>query len=224
MKILSPNPLETDFVRVSISPLRTLTSKLLTFSRQASASPAPHVIALATISSPNFLKSIVILLSSPLPADRDPVHSKRGVAESDRFALAVLAAGPAADDQEVVRDHGDVHEDILSAAHEHDPFEGLGHFSALDHRSFRDLEHEPPRRRADVPASDSRDIEAFVDGLDDIAGIRRAGKHVGVRHPRYRIEPERLAPPVARPLHLHQTGAQLVLDEGGALAFIDEHG
>jgi hypothetical protein len=33
--------------------------------------------------------------------------------------------GPAADDQEVVPDHGDVLEDVLAAAHEHDAFERL---------------------------------------------------------------------------------------------------
>src|SRR5512139_4297985 len=102
MKTRSPSPLETDRVSVSISPLRTSTWKLLTFSRQASASPAPSLIVLATISSPVFRKSIVILLSSSLSADRDPVHLQRGVAEPDGLPLPVLAAHPAADDQEIV--------------------------------------------------------------------------------------------------------------------------
>src|SRR5512139_218766 len=218
MKTRNPNPLETDLVRVSISPLRTLTSKLLTFSRQASASPAPHLIALATISSPVFRKSIVILLSSPLSADRDPVHLQRGIAESDGLPLPVLAAHPAADDQEIVADERDVLEHILAAAHEHEPLERLRHFSALDHRSFRDREHKTPRRPVDVPAPDLRDVHALVDGLDDVAGVRLAGEKVGVRHARDRVKPERLAPAVPRLLHLHQSGAQLVLDESRALA------
>src|SRR5512139_1514089 len=112
MKTRSPSPLETDRVSVSISPLRTSTWKLLTLSRQASASPAPSLIALATISSPVFRKSIVVLLSSSLPANRDPVHLQRGVAEANRLALPALSAAPAADDQEIVADERDVLEHV----------------------------------------------------------------------------------------------------------------
>src|SRR5215468_1456700 len=105
--------------------------------------------------SPRFLTA-----KSPRAADRDAVHAQRGLADADRHALAVLAAGADAGvELEVVADHADAIEVGRAIADQHGALERSTELAVLDAIGFGHVEHVLARGDVDLSAAE-------VDGVD----------------------------------------------------------
>src|SRR6266511_3643806 len=103
-------------------------------------------------------------------ADSDAVHAQGRLADSDRDALAILAAGADAGIKlEVVADH-------------HGSLEGPSKLSILDPVSLGDLEDAFARSDVDLTPTEIGGIDPALDRGDDLGRCVRAGKHVGIGH------------------------------------------
>src|SRR5258707_15483736 len=118
-----------------------------------------------------------ILSSAP---DRDALHAQGGLADADRYPLAILAtSADAGIALEVIADHADPVEVGRAVADQHRALERLRQLAVLDLVGFRHLEHVLARGDVDLPAAEADGIDAVLDRGHDLAGIAFAGKHVG---------------------------------------------
>src|SRR5258705_5200063 len=101
--------------------------------------PASRAAAIDSSSSSRVIWHIAL---SPRAADRDAVHAKGGLADADRHALAVLAAGADAGvELEVVADHADAIEVGRAVADQHRALERRAELAVLDPVSLGHVEH-----------------------------------------------------------------------------------
>src|SRR5437763_8190703 len=100
---------------------------------------------------------------------REPVDAQRGLANADRHALAILAAGADARvEREVVADHRYARERIGPVADERGALHRIGELALLDFPGFRRREHELAVGDVDLAAAEIHRIEPFVDRGDDL--------------------------------------------------------
>src|SRR5712692_819787 len=150
--------------------------------------------------------------SSPRPADGDAVHAQGGLADADRHALTVLAAGADAGiELEVIANHADAVEVGRAVADQHGTLEGLRALAILDLVGFRHLEHVFARGDVDLSAAEAHGIDAVLDRGDDLAGIAVAGEHVGIGHARHGHMGVALPAAIAGWLHVHKSCVLAVL-------------
>src|SRR6185312_2365781 len=97
------------------------------------------------------------------PADGDLVHAQRRLADADRHALAVLAAGADAGvEREVVADHRDAMQVGRAVADQHGALDRRGHLAVLDLVGPGALEHVFARRDVDLAAAEIHGVEAVL--------------------------------------------------------------
>src|SRR5689334_17242223 len=127
----------------------------------------------------------------------DAVHPQGRLADADRHALAVLAAGADAGIEfHVVADHGDALQIGRSVADQHGALERRAELAVLDLVRFGDVEHVLARRDIDLAAAEVDAVHAVLHRGDDLARIAVARGHVGVGHARHRDVGVTLAPSV----------------------------
>src|SRR3989449_10178441 len=94
---------------------------------------------------------------STRPTDRDPVHPQRRLADADRHALAVLAAGADAGiEREVVADHGDAMQVGRAVADQHGALQRRADLAVLDLVGLGALEDIFARGDVDLAAAEIR--------------------------------------------------------------------
>src|ERR1041384_8715238 len=110
----------------------------------------------------------------------------RNIADTDRHALAVLAAG--ADTRiegKIVTDHCDAMKVGRSVADQHGPFDRSADLAVFDPVGFGALEHIFSGGDVDLYAAKTDSEKPILDRGDDLLRIVLPGEHVGVRHPRH---------------------------------------
>src|SRR3984957_13751050 len=161
----------------------------------------------------------------PGAAYRNTVDAQGGLADADRDALAVLAAGAdAVVELEIVADHRYPMQVGRPVADQHGALDRRADFAVLEPIGFGALEHVFARRDIDLAAAEIDGVDAVFHRGDDLAGVAVAGQHVGVGHARHRHVGETFAPAVARGLHAHQPGVLAVLHVADQRAILDQHG
>src|SRR5215472_3795814 len=160
-------------------------------------------------------------------ADCQRIDAQCRLTDTDRHALAILAAG--ADtliELQVVADHGDARQYIRTVADQRRALERCAEAAVLDRIGLARREHELARSDVHLAATEVHRVDAALDRTDDVLGSMRTGAHVGVGHARQRHVSEGLAPAIAggRGAHeariepvLHVAAQHAVLDEGRAL-------
>src|SRR5690606_30037268 len=113
------------------------------------------------------LMSIAIRLSARA-ADRDLVHAQRRLADADRHALTVLAAGADAGVEfEIVADHGDAMQVGRAVTDQHRAFQRRAEFAVLDAIGFRALEYVFAGGNVDLTSAEIRSEDTVLDGTQD---------------------------------------------------------
>src|SRR5271154_6965281 len=120
-------------------------------------------------------------------ADRNAVEPQCRLADADRHALAVLAAGAdAVVQREGVADHGDTVQVGRAVADQHRALDRRADFAVLDAVGLGALEHIFAGGDVDLAAAEIGGVDAVLNRGDDLAGIFCAGEHVSVGHARHR--------------------------------------
>ena len=115
------------------------------------------------------------------------VHAQARLADADRHALAVLAAGADAGiEREVVADHADAMQVGRAVADQHGAFHRRADLAVLDLVGLGALEHVFAGGDVDLAAAEAHGVEAVLHRGDDLLRIVLAGQHVGVGHARHR--------------------------------------
>src|SRR3954462_5915528 len=110
-------------------------------------------------------------------ADGDPVHAQRRLANPDRHALAVLAAGADAGVEfEVVADHADAMQVAWSVADQHRALDRRADLAVFQPIGLGALEHVFARRDVDLAAAERYRIDAVLDRGDDLPRVASAGQ------------------------------------------------
>src|SRR6185437_5243903 len=164
-------------------------------------------------------------VASARAADGDAVDAQRRLADADRHALAVLAAGAdAAVECKVVADHRHAVQVGRSVADQHRALDRRPDLAVLDAIRLGTLEHVFARGDVDLAAAEMHGVDAVLDRGEDFAGIAIAGQHVGVGHARHRHVGETFAAAVAGRFHAHQARVLPSLHEADKDAVFDQHG
>ena len=145
-----------------------------------------------------------------------------GWPDARRHRLAALAA-VAGGDLEVARDAVDRAQRLEPVAHQRGSAHWRRHPSVLDQVALGHAEHEVAGGRLHLAAAERDRVEAPLHAADQLVRRGVAGREEGVRHPRDRQLPERLAAAVAGGLHAVLARAQQVVQVGGEPALLD-HG
>src|SRR5207237_5442792 len=120
-------------------------------------------------------------------ADGQPVHAQRRLADPDRDALAVLAAGPdAIVEPQIVADHCDLGHRVGAVADQRRALDRGADLPVFDQIRFRGGEDELARGDIDATAAEIDRVEAALDRAHDLLRVVLAGQHVGVGDARYR--------------------------------------
>src|ERR1700738_4761411 len=109
------------------------------------------------------------------PADCDAVHPQGRLADADRYALAVLAAGADAGvEREIVADHADAVQVARTVADQHRAFDRRADLAVLQFVGLGALEHIFARRDVDLSAAERDRVDAVLHRRDDLGGIAPA--------------------------------------------------
>ena len=123
----------------------------------------------------------------PVPPTVMRSMRKRRLADADRHALAVLAAGAdAVIEREVVADHRDAVQVGRPVADQHGALDRRADLAVLDAIGLGALEHVFARGDVDLAAAEMHGVDAVLHRGDDLVRIALAGQHVGVGHARHR--------------------------------------
>src|SRR3984957_319688 len=161
----------------------------------------------------------------PGAAYRNTVDAQGGLADADRDALAVLAAGAdAVVELEIVPDHRPPVQVGRPVADQHGALDRRADFAVLEPIGFGAFEHVFARSDVDLAAAEIDGVDAVLHRGDDLARVAVAGQHVGVGHARHRHMGETFAPAVSRGLHAHQAGVLAVLHVADQNTVLDQHG
>src|SRR5262249_7186328 len=102
-------------------------------------------------------------------ADGEAVDQHARLADADRHALAVLAAGAdALVELHVVADHRDAGERIRPVADQHRALDRRTDLAVLDQVRFGGVEHELARGDVDLAAAEIDRVEPALDRADDL--------------------------------------------------------
>src|SRR5579863_6272945 len=105
-------------------------------------------------------------------ADGDAVDAQRRLADADRHALAVLAAGAdAVIERQIVADHGDAVQVGRSVADQHGALDRRADFAVLDAIGLGALEHVFAGRDVDLAAAEISGVDAVLHRGDDLAWL-----------------------------------------------------
>src|SRR6266542_3568448 len=157
-------------------------------------------------------------------ADSDAVYAQGRLADSDRDALAILAAGANPGIKlEVVADHADPVEVGWAIADQHGSLEGPSKLSILDPVGLGDLDDVFARGDVDLTPTEIGGIDPALNRSDDLARCVRAGKHVGIGHAWHGQMGIALSAAIASGFHAHETCILAVLHVANEDAVFDQH-
>src|ERR1700741_455115 len=110
-------------------------------------------------------------------ANREPLDLERRLADPDRHALSLLAAGADAGvELQVVADHAHAGERVGPVADERRAFHRVRDLAVLDEIGLGGGEHELAVGDVDLAAAEVGGVEALAHALDDLLRIVRAGQ------------------------------------------------
>src|SRR5690606_14633821 len=105
------------------------------------------------------------------------------LADADRHALAVLAAGADAGvERHVVADHGDLGQHVGAVADQGRALDRAADLAVLDQIGLGRREHELAARDVNLAAAEIDGVETLLDRADDLLALVAAAQHVGVGH------------------------------------------
>src|SRR6185295_15985792 len=106
---------------------------------------------------------VAILGNSTGSPDRDPVHAQGRLADADRHALAVLAAGADAGvELQIVADHADAMQIARAVADQHRALDRRADLAVFQSVGLGALEHVFTGHNVDLPAAERHRIDAVL--------------------------------------------------------------
>src|ERR1700761_9322494 len=156
---------------------------------------------------------------------RHAVHTQGRLTDTDRHALAVLAAhADALVQRQVVADHRHAREYVRAAADQRGAFDRAGDLAVFDEVGLRRGEHELAIGDIDLTAAEVHRVQALFHRTDDFLRIVLAGQHVGIGHAWHRQLREGFTATIAGSGHAHQARVELVLHVALEDAVLDQRG